>query len=225
MFEAIHGSAPRRAGQNLANPSGLLMGAVLMLVHIDLPEVAARVHNGWLRTLEDGVHTYDIYTAGISRHKVGTREFADGLIARLGKLPETLKAVSYKHKSPETASVAQAQQGRLKTELVGVDLFLEWPSRDPESLAGAVSKVDGNGLTLSVISNRGQKVWPGGHPETFCTDSFRCRFQAKQPGSPVTQRNIITLLEHMAAAGFDVVKTESLRNFDGKPGYTLSQGE
>ena len=35
MFEAIHGSAPRRAGQNLANPSGLLLGSVLMLVHID----------------------------------------------------------------------------------------------------------------------------------------------------------------------------------------------
>jgi isocitrate dehydrogenase len=35
MFEAIHGSAPRRAGQNLANPSGLLLGAVMMLVHID----------------------------------------------------------------------------------------------------------------------------------------------------------------------------------------------
>ena len=40
MFEAIHGSAPRRAGQNLANPSGLLLGAVLMLVHIDQPEAA-----------------------------------------------------------------------------------------------------------------------------------------------------------------------------------------
>src|SRR3981081_3058776 len=53
MFEAIHGSAPRRAGQNLANPSGLLLGAVLMLVHIDQPEVAAKVHNAWLRTIED----------------------------------------------------------------------------------------------------------------------------------------------------------------------------
>src|SRR6266536_4146920 len=38
MFEAIHGSAPRRAGQNLANPSGLLLGAVLMLVHIGQTE-------------------------------------------------------------------------------------------------------------------------------------------------------------------------------------------
>src|ERR671927_191629 len=40
MFEAIHGSAPRRAGQNLANPSGLLLGAVMMLVHIDQADVA-----------------------------------------------------------------------------------------------------------------------------------------------------------------------------------------
>ena len=34
MFEAIHGSAPRIAGQNKANPSGLLQGAILMLMHI-----------------------------------------------------------------------------------------------------------------------------------------------------------------------------------------------
>src|SRR2546426_2193576 len=61
MFEAIHGSAPRRAGQNLANPSGLLLGAVLMLVHIGQTEVAEKVHNAWLRTIEDGIHTYDVY--------------------------------------------------------------------------------------------------------------------------------------------------------------------
>ena len=45
MFEAIHGSAPRRANQNLANPSGLLLGGVLMLVHINQPEAAARANS------------------------------------------------------------------------------------------------------------------------------------------------------------------------------------
>src|SRR5438094_4821170 len=60
MFEAIHGSAPRRAGQNLANPSGLLLGSIMMLVHIGQTNVAERVHNAWLRTIEDGVRTYDI---------------------------------------------------------------------------------------------------------------------------------------------------------------------
>src|SRR6187455_2624873 len=92
MFEAIHGSAPRRAGQNLANPSGLLLGGVMMMVHIDQPEIAERVHNAWLRTLEDGLHTYDIYKEGVSKEKVGTKEFAAAIVARLGKAPEKLHA-------------------------------------------------------------------------------------------------------------------------------------
>src|SRR5205814_9377968 len=83
MFEAIHGSAPRRAGQNLANPSGLLLGAVMMLVHIDQADIAERVHNAWLRTIEDGVHTY-IYAENVSKQKVGTKEFAEAVVARLG---------------------------------------------------------------------------------------------------------------------------------------------
>ena len=61
MFEAIHGSAPRIAGMNKANPSGLLLGAVQMLVYIGQRDVAEKVHNAWLKTLEDGLHTYDIY--------------------------------------------------------------------------------------------------------------------------------------------------------------------
>ncbi|MBM3464756.1 MAG: NADP-dependent isocitrate dehydrogenase, partial [Armatimonadetes bacterium] len=77
MFEAIHGSAPRRAGQNLANPSGLLMGAVMMLVHIGQGDVATRVHNAWLKTLEDGIHTYDIFSEQHSKQQVGTNEFAE----------------------------------------------------------------------------------------------------------------------------------------------------
>ena len=225
MFEAIHGSAPRRAGQNLANPSGLLLGAVLMLVHIDQPEAAERVHNAWLRTLEDGVHTYDVYTEGISKQKVGTREFADAVIARLGKKPETLKAVSYKHRQPHTAAAGRAAQAQPKTELIGIDIYLEWPSRNPDQLAEAMKRVNVDGLALTTIANRGLKVWPDGIPETFCTDSFRCRYTARQAGAIVTQRHILSLLERVAAAGLEVVKTESLRNFDGKPGYTLAQGE
>src|SRR5499433_2011712 len=95
MFEAIHGSAPRRAGQNLANPSGLLLGGIMMLVHIGQAGVAERVHNAWLRTIEDGVHTYDIFDEGVSKQKVGTKEFAQAVVERLGKRPNTLKAATY----------------------------------------------------------------------------------------------------------------------------------
>ncbi len=57
MFEAIHGSAPRHTGENSANPSALLLASVMMLVHIGQPEIATRIHNGWLKTIEDGIHT------------------------------------------------------------------------------------------------------------------------------------------------------------------------
>src|SRR6266496_2213166 len=97
MFEAIHGSAPRRAGQNLANPSGRLLGAVLMLVHIGQTEVAEKVHNAWLRTIEDGIHTYDVYNEATSKQKVGTKEIAEAVGERVGQKPNTLKAVSYEH--------------------------------------------------------------------------------------------------------------------------------
>src|SRR5436190_7090406 len=95
MFEAIHGSAPRRAGQNIANPSGLLLAAVVMLLHIGQPDVATLVHNAWLRTLEDGIHTYDIYVEGVSKQRVGTKEFADAVVARVGLQPQILKIVNY----------------------------------------------------------------------------------------------------------------------------------
>ena len=127
MFEAIHGSAPRRAGQNLANPSGLLLGAVMMLVHIGQIDIATRVHNAWLRTIEDGIHTYDIYKEGISKQKVGTREFTEAVIARLGHQPQQLKPVRY-ISSPKQSASRDIQQHKVteKKELVGVDVFLDW---------------------------------------------------------------------------------------------------
>jgi len=225
MFEAIHGSAPRRANQNLANPSGLLLGAVLMLVHIDQPEVAARVHNAWLRTIEDGIHTYDIFTAGVSVQKVGTREFAQAVIARLGEKPNRLKPVEYAKRtgsaSPAPAAAAIAGAGA-QGELRGIDAFVYWPSRDPEALAAAVGKLAGDGLNLQMIDNRGVKVWPAGRAETFCTDSFRCRFVSD---SGTDMGKCLALLGRVAQAGIDIAMTESLRTFDGQPGYTLAQGQ
>src|SRR5438093_6008903 len=153
MFEAIHGSAPRRAGQNLANPSGLLLGAVLMLVHIGQPDVAARVHNAWLRTIEDGVHTYDIYTEGVSTQKAGTKEFADAVMARLGQKPETLKAVDYEAAQEHRVSrPAAGARPPARKDLVGVDLFLDWRDGTADQLAESLRRLDG-GLALTLISD------------------------------------------------------------------------
>jgi isocitrate dehydrogenase len=222
MFEAIHGSAPRRAGQNMANPSGLLLGGVLMLVHIGQYEAAERVHNAWLRTMEDGVHTYDIFKEDTSKQKVGTKEFADAVVARLGQLPQTLKAVKYAATPQQQASKTKAEPAAAKEELVGIDVYIEWPSRNAYELAEVVGKASGEELKLELIANRGVKVWPDGSPETFCTDNFRCRFKSAGVVAP-TQVGL--LMARIMGLSLNVGMTVALRNFDGKPGYTLAQGQ
>ncbi len=226
MFEAIHGSAPRRAGQNLANPSGLLLAAVMMLVHIDQPDVATLVHNAWLRTIEEGIHTYDIYVEEVSKEKVGTREFADAVIARLGQHPEVLKAVSYtsapQHEAFAPVTIEHPSE---KKDLVGVDVFLDWHSGSADELGEAFKRVSGDGLELTMITNRGAKVWPEGMPETFCTDHWRCRFMASNRGARISHTQIIGLLHRIDEAGFDFIKTENLYNFDSKASYSAVQGE
>ena len=94
MFEAIHGSAPDIAGKDMANPSGLLLSAVMMLVHIGQPEIATLIHHTWLTRLEDGVHTPDLQGEN-TLHSVGTQAFADAVIARLGSLPQRFKVADY----------------------------------------------------------------------------------------------------------------------------------
>ncbi|MEY4931097.1 MAG: hypothetical protein RI909_1821, partial [Bacteroidota bacterium] len=176
MFEAIHGSAPRRAGQNLANPSGLLQGAIMMLNHIGQMEVAERVQNAWLKTMEDGIHTYDVYKEGSSKQKVGTKEFAKAVIANLGKKPDTLKPVSYKNNGVLTLPKYQRKQAA-KKELVGIDLFVHWNGTSPDVLAEKMKLLNIRGAQLTMITNRGIKVWPDGFSETFCTDHWRCRYK------------------------------------------------
>jgi isocitrate dehydrogenase len=220
MFEAIHGSAPRRAGQNLANPSGLLLGGIQMLVHIGQSEAATKAHNAWMKTIEDGVHTYDIYRDGVSRQKVGTREFADAVISRMGEKPAQLNPVSYRQVHFKIA--AGPAKTVKKKDLVGVDVFLDWTNGQTNDLAQTLTKISHSNLKLKLISNRGTKVWPDGAPETFCTDHWRCRFLSTGKAS---HEDILKLLKEVAALGFDFIKTENLYLFDDQKGYSAAQGE
>jgi isocitrate dehydrogenase len=220
MFEAIHGSAPRRANQNLANPSGLLQGAVLMLVHIGQIDVAARVQNAWLKTIEDGIHTYDIYKEGTSREKVGTKEFAQAVIARMGQTPVTLPVAKYvaAESTKDVAAATKAASPQVKT-LVGVDVYLDWTRGRPDDLGAAMAKLGGDTMRLQAVFNRGTVVWPNGLPETFCTDHWRARFLGKDGAKP-THQDVIALLGRVNDAGLDFIKTEHLYDFDGIAGYS-----
>jgi len=223
MFEAIHGSAPTIAGQNIANPSGLLQGAVMMLNHIGQTDVASKVQNAWLKTIEDGVHTKDIFEADISKKEVGTDEFKNAVIDNLGKEPSFFKPVVYANNAALNLPKYKRKPSANK-QLVGVDAFVHWNGLNPNELAEKLNSIESSEIKLTMITNRGIKVWPDGFKETFCTDHWRCRFKPNQ-GSEITKNNIIELLQNAENQNIDVIKTENLYEFDGRAAYSLGQGQ
>ena len=224
MFEAIHGSAPDIAGRDIANPSGLLQGAIMMLNHIGQGEVATIIQNAWLVTLEQGIHTKDIFKAGTSKKLVGTREFAQAVVGNIGQIPSQLKPINY------SANYAlqlprYVRKSPAKKQLTGVDLFVHWPGENPVELASYLKQIEASDISLQMITNRGVKVWPDGFEETFCTDHWRCRFEKISGKSEFSNLDIIKLMQNAAATRLDVIKTENLYEFDGKRSYSLGQGQ
>jgi isocitrate dehydrogenase len=223
MFEAIHGSAPMIAGQGIANPSGLILGAVMMLVHIGQGDVATKVHNAWLKTIEDGIHTGDIFNETTSKVKANTKEFAQAVIDRLGQEPNELTKVFYDKSEPIEVQTTKPEPTTRK--LVGTDVFLYCDDRDAQKLGDSLKQCDNEDIELLMISNRGLTVYPNGHPETFCTDHWRCRFMSKDQKTEISFEAVIALLDRVNKAGFDVIKTEGLYHFNDKPVFSLGQGQ
>ncbi|MEN0003916.1 MAG: NADP-dependent isocitrate dehydrogenase [Bacteroidota bacterium] len=238
MFEAIHGSAPDIAGKDIANPSGLLNAACMLLEHIGQHEAATTIQNAWLKTIEDGIHTIDIASEDFTQQRVGTRAFAQAVIDRLGEKPRKLKPRIGSGKNQGPIKVQITPYEAPEKELVGVDVFLDWVGkhRDPDVLGRLLDDLAGPTMQLKMITNRGVKVYPGGFPETFCTDHWRCRFVAADSGESVNNSglkvakeisyvDIIGLLQRLEAAHLNFIKTENLYIINGKRAYSLGQGE
>ena len=124
--------------------------------------------------------------------------------------------------SERIVQAAKACKTPARVAVEGIDVYLAWPSLDTERLAAAVQKAAGDGLELLMIENSGVKVWPDGMAGTLCTDAYRCRFSAK---GGTTAKQTVALLGRVLDQGVDVVKTQTLRSFDGKPGSMIAQGQ
>lgn len=222
MFEAIHGSAPRRAGQNIANPSGLILASVLMLNYLGENRVAERIHNAWLKTIEEGIHTYDIFEEGKSRKKVGTKEFASAVSKYLGEKPQKMAPVSY-DESKKFISLSARKRNVVTRDLIGVDVFL-YSLEPSEGFIERLTSFQDLFLKLAMISNRGARIWPEGHLETSCVEQWRCRFFHKEKNTPISQNDILSLLEYLTTVGCDIIKTENLYLIDGIEGFSSAQG-
>jgi isocitrate dehydrogenase len=226
MFEAIHGSAPDIAGKGIANPSGLLSAAVMMLQHLNQNQVAATIHNAWLRTIEDGVHTGDIFNPQLSSRRANTKEFSEAVIERLGRLPQFFKTVAFDTGEGARMVLPDIQMPPAAAKkLEGVDIFLHWRGDAAiETLANQLKSLS-NSLKLSSIDSRGLLVWPHAVSRGETGDHWRCRFTAANDTAPVTHEQIIHLLQSVSKAGLEFIKTENLYSFDGIRGFTVAQGQ
>lgn len=232
MFEAIHGSAPDIAGKGIANPSGLINAAVMMLAHHGKTTLADTIKNAWLATIEQGYHTADIFQKHVSKQLVSTQEFANKVIENLGNVPSKLP-VSTLALGKGKISIPAYKRKVQKQELVGVDIFINWQGTNPNEIGNILNSVSSAGLKLKMITNRGVKVFPGGLSETYCTDHWRCRFVSDKATisegvidyKPVSYEHVIALLSVLNIVSMEVVKTENLYEFDGVRGFSLGQGE
>ncbi len=227
MFEAIHGSAPDIAGQGIANPSGLLGGAVMMLVHLGQNETAATIRNAWLKTIEDGIHTGDIYNAANSKERVGTMPFAKAVVDRLGQTPYKFKRAKYEP-LPEGAKKPSEYVDIIECEktLIGVDIYVGWDDESTlDQLGNKLQELSGEEASLKLISCKGLKVWPDAEVQGFISDCYRCRFMVNGEDTILGRDYPAKLHQRLVEADIDVLQAINLFDFCGDLGFTKSQGE
>jgi isocitrate dehydrogenase len=239
MFEAIHGSAPDIAGKDIANPTGLLHAAIMMLVHIGQNEVANKIRNALYKTIEDGIHTADIYNQQSSKKNAGTKEFTKEVIARLGQKPSQLPVASYSNATKKTEIKSEKSAAVIEEKsLIGFDLFIDW-QEEFSQLLSVLKTLESEILEIKMISAKGLLLWPllDQHmmPQ-YLKGLTVLRFIGKgitgkssneiiDSKKTISRQDIIDMLTIMNDKKFDFVKYEGLYLFNGLPGYTSGQGE
>jgi len=218
MFEAIHGSAPRRAEQNIANPSGLLLAGIHLLVAIKQIEIAEKIKNAWLKTLEDGLHTYDIFQKDISKKQLGTKEFAQAVIDRLGEKPSVLQSANFQNLKKIKPFIPK-KTVPVQKEWVGADIFFEKKEMDVPFLVSLLQKFNTH-LKLSSLKCRGLEVWPGPPTQITLSEHWGARFISEQPTSAKEIYNLILKLEEN---NLTCIKMEGLFLFDKTPGFYMKK--
>ena len=226
MFEAVHGSAPDIAGKNVANPSGLLNAAILMLDHIGQQDIGANIQNAWLKIIEDGMHTTDIFNAN-SKQKISTQEFTELVIKNLGNKPSKLKAVEAKSTEQLNMSLMSVPTAvnKVSKEMVGIDVYL----MDQLTSAQNIAQIFQNNtikLRLSSIAQRGLLVWPTveAKENSDSGDMMRLRFLADNKAT-LSMNDLKELINLIISNKLEIVSLYTLYKYDGVDGFSKAQGE
>jgi isocitrate dehydrogenase len=195
------------------------------LRYINAHTLADTIENAWLKTLEDGLHTGDIAESAYTKKRVGTQEFAQEIIKRLGSKPILLMPCPVKTPNFQQQHPVQKVTKPLPIKkLIGADVFVDRKNTIALDIAEIIANFSPK-LKLNFISSLGIKVWPNGFSETNCSDHWRCQFIQKDAHTSISLNDIIHLLTALHAAGIDVIKMENLFKFDEELGFTLAQGQ
>lgn len=222
IFEAVHGSAPKYTGKNSINPTALILTSVMLLRYLQEFEAAAKIENAVVYTLEEG--------KAMTRDVVGdakaatTTAFTEAIVKNLGKKPSKVHVREYKPlKLPTISSAPDFVKAKNRKD-IGVDVFIE-SNATPDVLGTTLLKlIEGMGLTLKAIANRGTKVFTPTGAITDCVDHFVCRFLLNDKNAAITDKQILDLLQKIGAQ-YRWMHIEKLAEFDGALSYTKSQGE
>ncbi|KJV69429.1 isocitrate dehydrogenase [Candidatus Neoehrlichia procyonis] len=222
MFEAVHGSAPNIAGKNIANPSGLLNAAIQMLIHLKKFNKAEIIYNALLKTLEDGIHTADIYNPKTSITKASTKEFAEAIINNLGTVPTQLQKLSLPKELSQATHTTQncyTTQKEKKT-LIGVDITIEYNQEVIKDIAKSLGSLN-NALELVSIYSKGLELWPNLPYHIAYTDQISCRFYVNDKKKNISNNDINNLLINITEKEINILKTENLYFYDNCPGFFI----
>ncbi len=217
MFEAVHGSAPQIAGKGLANPTALLLSAVMMLRHIGDFATASKVEHALYVTLEEGRDlTGDIAAPG---QGAGTAAFVERVVTNLGRESEKVPQREYRPIALKRWPSITWYKAATTRELVGVDVFVE-SERDPRAIGITLqAAAEGSAFALEMISSRGAQVWPDLGGNTFLVDHFRARFMFREPPKGDAVAEITDLLTRIGRQ-HRWMHLEKLQRFDGADAFS-----
>jgi isocitrate dehydrogenase len=228
MFEAIHGSAPDIAGKGLANPSGLLQAAVMLLVHIGASDCANKIHNAWLATIENGIHTADVFQEGISKERVSTMDFVKAVRKHFGQKPKKFAVVEYKSDAPKVSTAAHKSHAKSEIrQMVGVDIYLQGADLNAESIAETFKKITSNTrLKLQIVSAKGLKLWPQDGILSLGENDLWCvRLLPEGENKTASLQDQMEITAACAAHKIDIVKIVHLYTYGNALGFTVAQGQ
>jgi isocitrate dehydrogenase len=212
---------PNTRGRDVANPTAVILSAVLLLHHIGEAKAAMLLENAVLATLEDGrAVPRDVVGDAAA---AGTRRYTDEILKNFGRTPTS--GAPRAMQPIRMQAVRVSHMPAAQEQVVGLDVFVESKLEPSELGARLEAAARGLPFRLKMISNRGTVVYPPTGATTDTVDCHRCRFLATSPATDLSAGTVSPLLAAVEAAGLKWMHLEKLNQYNGKPGFTRAQGE